>query len=116
MYECDRNCGACCKGGLIVEASWIDVMREPKILEKDWAVDSGFKGHTVQEMKEAGPAKSVMLAAGTKMPCRFLDNKNRCTIYKSRPNWCVLFEPGDEQCQQCRKVMGLPPLMPKEGK
>ena len=31
-YECDQ-CGACCKGTFIVEADYLDVRREPRVIE-----------------------------------------------------------------------------------
>jgi Fe-S-cluster containining protein len=89
---------------LIVEAYDLDVLREPRILDAD------INGHrpALEELCEGG--KSIVLAANS--PCSFLGNNGLCTIYPTRPNVCVGFEPGDEQCQQARDRCGLPPLQP----
>ena len=44
--------------------------------------------------------------------CRFLSAEGRCTIYPTRPNACVAMQAGDEQCQEARGQLGLPPLEP----
>ena len=100
-YECDL-CGACCQGALIVEAYYLDVLREPRILEADVC----GRQTSLDELSDED--KCIVLAANN--PCRFLDSDHRCTIYPTRPNVCVAMEAGDEQCQEARIKMGLPPL------
>jgi hypothetical protein len=44
-YECDQ-CGACCKGHLIVEAYALDVLREPHLAAADigdWTRDMAYQ-------------------------------------------------------------------------
>lgn len=103
-YECDR-CGACCSGRLIVEAEWLDAVREPKVL----TADVSGKRFALEVLEEEG--KCVVLAASK--PCCFLGPDNRCGIYPTRPNTCVAFQAGDEQCQEARREHGLPALEPK---
>ena len=103
QYECDR-CGASCRGTLIVEAYYLDALRDPRILDADV---TGRKP-TLDDLDDECPC--VLLAAG--LPCRFLSAEGRCTIYPTRPNTCVGFEAGDEQCQDARRRSGLPPLEP----
>jgi Fe-S-cluster containining protein len=52
------------------------------------------------------------LACGKTSPCKLLGPDDLCTIYRTRPNACVAFQVGDEQCQMARGSMGLAPLMP----
>ena len=102
-YECD-HCGACCQGVLIVEAFYLDAIREPRILDADV---SGQR-RAIDDLSDDD--RCVLLAAGH--PCRFLGGDNRCTIYPTRPNVCVGMEAGEEQCQEARGRRGLPPLQP----
>jgi len=104
-YECDC-CGACCRGTLIVEAFYLDALREPRILEADV---TGRKP-TLDDLDDE--CRCVLLAAG--LPCRFLGMNGRCVIYPTRPNTCVGFEAGDEQCQEARSQLGLPPLQARQ--
>lgn len=100
-YECDK-CGACCTQ-LIVEISHIDVVREPRLREAsklmrqtpDWESDWD---------------NEYLLACG--YPCPMLGTDKLCQIYPSRPNTCVAFKAGNEQCQMAREDAGLPPLQP----
>jgi Fe-S-cluster containining protein len=104
-YECDQ-CGACCKGHLIVEADDLDVMREPKLL----SADEHYTGLAAEEGVEAlrgDIGRCVLIACGG--PCAFLED-NRCSIYPTRPNACVGLLPGDEQCQIARAEEGVAPL------
>jgi Fe-S-cluster containining protein len=98
--ECD-HCGACCNK-LIVEIGHIDVVREPKLL----AVSEPLEG-----MPGGGEwDKQYLLAAG--LPgkgCR-MHQGGRCSIYPTRPNACVAFEPGTPECQNARYIAELPPL------
>lgn len=104
QYECDC-CGACCNGTLIVEADYLDVLREPRLLDADVA----GRRTTIAELAE-DDGRCILLAANT--PCRFLTTEGRCTIYLTRPNVCVEMQAGDEQCQDARRRRGLPLLEP----
>ncbi len=104
-YECDL-CGACCRGTLIVEAYYLDALREPRILDADV---TGRK-RALDDLDDEWSC--VLLASG--LPCRFLSAEGRCAIYTTRPNTCVGFEAGDEQCQEARAKLGLPPLQPRQ--
>jgi Fe-S-cluster containining protein len=108
-YKCDQ-CGLCCRA-FIVEASHIDVVREPLIAQKCGRMDG--KG----ELKN--PADWCWsVCVGGFSPCPFLKKHTnvlvtfRCTIYKSRPNECVAFQAGGRRCQELREKAGLPPLTP----
>ncbi len=103
-YECDL-CGACCRGTLIVEAYSLDALREPRIL----GADVTGRRPTLDELAD-DDGRCILLAAN--QACRFLSPDGRCTIYPTRPNNCVGMEAGDEQCQQARSRLGLPPLQP----
>ena len=102
-YECDR-CGACCRT-LIVEVTELDVLREPRIALAmvPFRQEPGF------EADEVG-----MLACGGRHPCPFVKGDNLCEIYPTRPNCCMAFDAGSEQCQDARRMAGLPPL-PEKG-
>lgn len=103
QYECDR-CGACCRGTLIVEAYYLDAVREPRLLDADVT----GRRQTMDELSDE--TRCILLAAN--QPCRFRSVEGCCTIYPTRPNTCVGMEAGDEQCQEARSRMGLPPLQP----
>ena len=109
VYQCDR-CGACCQGHLIVEADDLDVLREPRLID----VDPHHAGQSVERVVDGirKEWKAVHLAVG--YPCAFLDERQHCSIYPTRPNVCVAMEAGDEQCQEARQAAGLPPLPPLE--
>jgi Fe-S-cluster containining protein len=106
MYECDQ-CGACCKGTVIVEADYLDTRREPRSLNAD--VQSN---RVSQRELEEDEGKIVLLACGLDKPCAFLDSGSRCAIYATRPNVCVAFEAGSQQCQEARDQLGIAPLRP----
>ena len=103
-YECDC-CGACCKGALIVEADYLDALREPRLL----GADVTGRRTTMAELAE-DDGRCILLAANR--PCQFLSPDGHCTIYPTRPNNCVGMEAGDDQCQEARSRLGLPPLEP----
>ena len=94
-HECEQ-CGACCKGTLIVETDYQDVLREPRIL----AAQVGPYKVTVRELAKEG--KVALLACGLERPCPFLGDDHRCTIYATRPDACREFEPGSERCREIR--------------
>ena len=96
-YECDQ-CGACC--GLIVDQVYeIDVLREPRILNNAMPMKC-LDGDTRYWLDRKNNR------------CVFQGDDNRCQIYPTRPNTCVGFEAGAEQCQERREAAGLPPLEP----
>jgi hypothetical protein len=66
LYECDQ-CGACCKGTVIVEADYLDVRREPRLIQ----LQVGPYRTTQRELEDDG--KIVLLACGTDKPCPCLD-------------------------------------------
>lgn len=101
-YECDR-CGACCGGTLIVEAYYLDAIREPRLLDADVC----GRSTTMDELSDE--TRCIVLAAND--ACRFLVADGRCGIYPTRPNVCVSMEAGDEQCREARGQFGLPPLL-----
>ena len=104
-YECDQ-CGACCKGHLIVEADEIDVLREPRIISADpHYVDKSIENVLIELQDEF---KCVVVAGC--QPCMFLDRSDKCSIYPTRPNDCIAMQAGDEQCPRTRNAEGLPPL------
>ena len=105
-YECDR-CGACCRGTLIVEADYLDALREPRLLDADVC----GRRPTINELSD-DDGRCIVLAAN--QPCRFLFPDGRCTIYPTRPNNCVGMQAGDEQCQEARSQLGLLPLQPSQ--
>jgi Fe-S-cluster containining protein len=104
-YVCD-NCGACCKGHLIVEVEELDILREPRLIE----ADRHHQGKTVEQMLDAYSNGMAVIIAISK-PCPFLA-EDKCSIYPTRPNCCVGLQAGDEQCQESREAEGLPPLLP----
>jgi Fe-S-cluster containining protein len=108
-YKCDQ-CGLCCQA-FIVEASHIDVVREPLIAEKCKRMDG--KG----DLKN--PADWCWsICVGDTEPCPFLKRSGktscrwRCKIYPTRPNECVSFQAGSRRCQGLREKAGLPLLTP----
>ena len=88
--EC-QCCGQCCRR-LLIECGWHDGLREPKLLEP--AVNP--HGLTAADLEDG--LKCVILHE-----CAFLGADNLCTIYPTRPNVCVGFEPDGKQCRQIRK-------------
>ena len=82
-----RRCGECCRS-LLLEADLLDADREPLISQR---------GAPMKELD--GRVESYCLnAEGPDHRCVFLADDNRCTIYPTRPNMCVAFDPGDERC------------------
>jgi Fe-S-cluster containining protein len=109
-YQCDK-CGACCQGSLIVEADAIDVMREPRLIEVDRHYAQLGTAKTI-ELLRSDVGRAVIISC--RDACPFLNGDNLCSIHPTRPNVCVAFEAGDEQCQAARAEEGLPPLLPVE--
>lgn len=106
--QCDQ-CGACCKGHLLVEVFDLDVLREQHLAAAD--ISKRTRGMTHQAlMAELEQGGKWLVIAGGEDECKFLRGNNKCAIYPTRPNVCVAMEAGDEQCQQARQAEGLPPL------
>lgn len=97
-YTCD-SCGACCR--LMVEIGATDLMREPRL--------------RAVTRKITGDGDRFLLADGSVKPCPMLGDDCRCTIYNTRPNLCVEFEAGSYNCQEARRIAGLPDLLPDQG-
>jgi len=107
MKTCDQ-CGACCKGHLIVEAYELDVLREPHLAAADigeWTREMSYQ-ILMAELEQDG--RCLVIAAAEQ--CKFLRGDNTCAIYPTRPNVCVALEPGSDQCQEAREAEGFPPL------
>lgn len=106
-YECDR-CGACCKT-FIVEAEYVDAVREPRLFE--------IAPVDLTLLREGSHA--IMLGCrkevGSPLVCQFFDEMSGCGIYPTRPNACVAFEAGSEQCQYARHRHGMDVLLDKHG-
>lgn len=94
-----------------MEADELDVMREPRLIE----ADRHYASLGVQkslELLRNDVGRAVIISCG--QACPFLGQDNLCSIHPTRPNVCVAFEAGDEQCQEARAAEGLPPLLPVE--
>lgn len=107
-YKCDQ-CGACCRGHLIVEAYDLDVLREPHLAAADigeWTREMSYQ----TLMAELGQDGKCLIIAAGEHECKLLRRENTCGIYPTRPNVCVGLQPGDEQCQMAREAEGLCPL------
>lgn len=114
-YACD-SCGLCCQK-LIIEIEWLDFQREPRLRDvtKPFTVPAGMfiADDNDERIEDPDPYMAgAMLACGRRMPCPMLGEDKRCTIYPTRPNCCVSFEPGGEKCQELREDYGLPRLEP----
>ena len=104
-HECDQ-CGACCKGHLVVEADELDVLREPRLASADPYYAEKSIEQALQELQDE--CKCVIVAGSR--ACTFLNGANQCSIYPTRPTDCVAMQASDEQCQASRDDEGLPPL------
>jgi Fe-S-cluster containining protein len=108
QFTCDQ-CGACCRGTLIVEADDLDYLREPKLAQADPYYTS-LKPQEVLDKLTAEFGTALIIACGQDRPCPFLSADATCSIYPTRPNACVGMQAGDEQCQQARLELGLEKL------
>ena len=108
MLECDQ-CGACCKGHLIVEAYDLDVLREQHLAAADITERTRELSYDalMADLEQDG---RCLVIAGGEDECKFLRGNNTCSIYPTRPNVCVAMRAGDEQCQEARAAEGFPPL------
>ena len=107
-----QQCGSCCKGFLIVEAWYLDVLRCDLIL----TAGHGNSQPTLAEMQAEEDDKCIVLACGLEHPCKFLTLRSICRIYAYRPNTCVYMQAGTIQCTNARKIHGLLPLRHKRTK
>jgi len=90
------KCGSCCRE-LILEIEHLDIVREPKLLEYATLLD----GHG-QITYDSDWEKEYMLPA----PCPFLVD-NQCSIYPTRPNICVGFDPDGDEKEKCKGKQGV---------
>jgi Fe-S-cluster containining protein len=82
-----RQCGHCCRT-TIVEINYLDVLREPKLRKYLPKIpQSEITDDTVG-----------VIAKKDLHGCPFLTLRGKCSIYRTRPNICVSFEPGSRQC------------------
>lgn len=109
--EC-QQCGSCCRGFLLVEAGYVDVLREPQLLKV--AHDPFHLLPPIAEWDDAGD-KYAVLACGLERPCQLLRD-NECSIYLTRPTACADFQPGSNPCTRARQLYKLPQLRHKRAK
>ncbi len=84
-----------------VDVFEVDLLREPRIGEQAQPLrDPGLDG-------EVGYLNCLESGA-----CPLLNGENCCGIYPTRPSVCVLFEAGSDECQEARRVFGIPALEP----
>ena len=105
-YACDC-CGACCQGALLVEAYELNVIREPRLLHADIG---GWK-RTIDDL--ADETRCILLAANR--PCQSWGLTIAAASILPVPMSVWGCRLGDEQCQQVRGKLGLPPLEPVQG-
>ena len=86
-------CGHCCRD-LIIEITEHDVLREPRLLAHAVLLDGDGEGGRIEYN---GWDERLDRVYRLPSPCPFLVD-NKCGIYPTRPNVCVGFEPGGEQC------------------
>jgi len=96
-----KQCGACCSE-LIIEIEHVDVVREPKLLDIAKHLACGVGDDGEYEYPEDKWDRQYRLGTATKS-CEMLKN-NKCSIYPTRPNLCVSFEAGSEQCLAARET------------
>lgn len=101
IFECD-GCGACCRSYRVL-VSAEDAARQPRI---------AAEGRTLAEHEASAYWRYQLFPLAFHEACCFLDGRNRCTIYDTRPRVCREFPAGDERCQDARRFVGLPPLPP----
>lgn len=102
------RCGACCRF-YIVECDWFDAVREPRLIAEQGltpkARELGLRYDGPLTLADLESGERCIMLAGIE-PCRFQGADNRCTIYPTRPNSCVGFLPGSDQCREARKACG----------
>lgn len=102
-YECD-GCGACCRTWRVL-VSETDAEREPRIREE---------GRRLPEHTATSFWGYQIFPLPFHEGCCFLDEKQRCGVYETRPQVCRDFEAGGPRCQEAREGAGMPPLLPIE--
>jgi Fe-S-cluster containining protein len=102
--ECQR-CGLCCRK-LIIEIGCHDIVREPRLASVarpflDVQGPCGFTagGDNDGEAVHDGPC-NALATGGT---CPMLSAAGLCSIYPTRPNTCVGFPAGGQQCLDLRR-------------
>ena len=100
-FDCDQ-CGACCRTFPIF-ASAADAEREPRLAEEARALPDHLATHAWRFQLFPLPFHDA---------CCFLDDRNRCGVYATRPATCGAFAAGSEQCQEARRRQGLAVLDP----
>jgi Fe-S-cluster containining protein len=98
MIDHCKDCGLCCKK-LIIEITHVDVVREPSLLPVVTLLDGNGRIQYDDDFD-----KEYNLTCGK--PCAMLVG-NRCSIYPTRPNICIQFEVGGEQCNELREENGM---------
>lgn len=88
----------------------LDLIREPRLIPVSKPLLPGPYDDEVEVV--LGYAGGARLACGAAHPCPMLGADNLCQVYPTRPNCCVAFQPGTDQCQHARERAGLPPLKP----
>lgn len=96
-----KKCAGCCSR-MIVEITHLDILREPQLAKHVDLLDGHGKIIFEDDME-----KEYLLACGQLKPCAFLKD-NKCKIYPTRPNVCVAFESGGEQCKLFQRAEGRP--------
>jgi len=90
-------------------------MREPRLLKADVGPARRDRPLTLAELLD-DDGKLVLLACALDHPCEFLyhsflrPGQAICRIYPTRPNTCVAFHAGSDQCTEARACWRLPPL------
>jgi len=107
-YDCD-SCGACCRA-LIIEATHLDAIREPRIQSEARLLDM----HGKLPIDESEWGLNAHREGEKGFPCVFLASNNKCSIYSTRPNVCVSAQAGSSTCQRAREMMKLAPLEPRK--
>jgi Fe-S-cluster containining protein len=88
---------------VLIEVGPSDVLREPKIGERGLKLDAYGKFAILS-------CKWLLNSEGS-CTCTFLGKDNCCEIYQSRPEVCVNYQAGSDDCQSLRRKAGLAPLV-----
>jgi Fe-S-cluster containining protein len=91
-----KQCGNCCRCSIIEDVTWLDLEREPRLLDavKELKCEYDGKG----DYRQAGERQDKQWCIPT--PCKMLTADNKCSIYPTRPNICVAHAGG----QFCAKL------------
>lgn len=93
-------CGACCRTFPVL-VSIGDSRREPRIEAEACPIEPWNRTSEWEFRLHPLP-----FSRG----CLFLDENDSCSVYKTRPDVCRIFDAGSEQCSEARGRVGLPPL------